>query len=363
MIYYYALAVTLSLFSFMESVVNSKFMRPIVIFYSFILLAFFAGLRSDVYDDHGSYRVLFGETPDLIQLIEAGGSYAYYGVKREYLYLLLGSIIKLFTDNSIYNFLAVAFLAVGINIYCYKKFSPYVLISILFYFSHAFLYKEMAQIRTGLACAIVLLSVLYIQRRQLIHFLVTVFVAGFIHIGAFVVLPFYWICNISFSKKTFYFFLFLGFIVAQFNWLGEFLRFLSSLNMLPARVVMYIYLQQSNYDVGITNPMTIKQILICLIAINYKDFLSARLTYFYPLLVMYVFSTVWLLAFHEFAILCVRIATYLSIGDPIIIPSFVLLVKEKRTALVGIIFLAWIVLFINLIKQGFPPYQSLLFST
>jgi hypothetical protein len=88
------------------------------------------------------------------------------GIHGEFLYLIGNSILKDFTENFVYLFLIIATFAVGLNCYSSYKYSPYPLVSVFLYYSHPYLYKELIQMRAGLACAVVLFSIQYLVSKR-----------------------------------------------------------------------------------------------------------------------------------------------------------------------------------------------------
>jgi len=358
MILYYSVAVMLSLFAYLDIVAQSKYFKPIYVFYSFLCLFLLAGLRGYEFSDYGNYERIFNHVYDLVEFIQHGGNPS--NVHGEYLYLLLNTLVKTITDHSVYVFVIVALLAVGINIYCFYKYSPYAMVSVLLYFSHLYLNKELIQIRAGLGGALVLLSVLFIIRKQALYFLLTVVIATLFHSGAIIALPIYWLTKYSYKKMTLFLPILAGLFLSQVDWLDGFLLALLSFGLVPDGIITYMGVGVNHSELGALNPITVKQLMICTFAIYYKDVLYARLKYFKPLLIMYILSTSWLLAFQDFSLLAARIATFLSVGDPVIIPSLAILFREKKLVLVCIILLAWAMLYLNLgIKKFIPPYQSI----
>jgi hypothetical protein len=358
MMVYYSIGLILTLFAVLEILESPKIINHLFLCFSFVVLALLAGLRGRLFSDYGNYVVAFYSVYDLSDYMQVYRQPD--GIHGEFLYLFYNTFLRTFTDNPIYLFLTFAFLAVGINLYCFEKFSPYPLVSVLLYFSHTYLYKELVQIRAGLACALVLYSVTFIQKRKALQYVLTVFIAAMIHTGAIVVLPVYWLCKMRFSKTMLFLPLIIGLLLAKAGWLSPFLGFLKNMNALHSGVEGYMEVEGYNYSLGILNPMTLKQALICSVGIYYKDVLVERFKYFYPLLVMYILSTAWILAFQEFAILAARIATFFSVGDPLLLTYLVTLFREKKIVLAGVIMMAWALLFLNVtIKQGWPPYHTI----
>ena len=86
-----------------------------------LLFTFFCGLRgTNVSSDYINYIEIFEQVPTLDNLFQG-----YEGIHGELLYLFINSFIKMFTTDSIFVFLCIAFLTAFINIYYFNKYSPF----------------------------------------------------------------------------------------------------------------------------------------------------------------------------------------------------------------------------------------------
>ena len=126
-----------------------------------IILIFIAGLRVDT-ADYKAYVNLFNWTPDIIDIIMNNQWDFFISTREEKGYLLLNSLVKLFTDESSFLFLIVATISISLYYKCIKAYAIYPLISLLIYFSFIYCVKELAQIRQGIAIAIFLYSLRYL---------------------------------------------------------------------------------------------------------------------------------------------------------------------------------------------------------
>ncbi|MCP5463699.1 MAG: EpsG family protein [Deltaproteobacteria bacterium] len=355
MLTYYVVAFVLLLFCFLDAYAHSKYMQPAYLFIGFVILACMAGFRGFWFTDYGNYVGIYGETVHLYDFLYYGGNPP--RIHGEFLYLFLNTLVKTFFDSSIPVFVIVAALAVGLNCVAFKKFSPYPLLSLLWYFSHLFLYKELIQIRAGLASAIVLCSVYFIVHKKPLQYTVAIILAFLFHVGAIIALPVYWVCKKDFGKKMLFFPLIVGFALGLTSWLDSFLNLMGAANVLPQKLAWY---QETYSDdaLGVLNPMTLKQLFFCFFLVGSKEILKTKFKYFYPIMVMYILSTAWLFALQEIPILAARIATFLSAGDPVVIAFLISLFKEKKVVSMGIAFLSIVILFMNLeLRQHWVEYH------
>lgn len=67
-------------------------------------------------------------------------------------YRLLNKLISFFTHQSFFIFAIAAFITLFLNFKVYKKYSPYFLFSVLLYYGHIYLVREMIQIVRDSEC-------------------------------------------------------------------------------------------------------------------------------------------------------------------------------------------------------------------
>lgn len=360
MIYYYTIAAILSIFSFYEQFVKDKKTVYISIIFSAIYLALFAGLRVGVGPDQASYVEIFNAVPNIFDISEYNSLFSIHG---EYGYLFINMIVKIFSDNPSFIFVLVAFFAVLLNINSYLLYSNNTLLCIFIYFVHGFMYREMIQIRQGVASAIVLFAVRYIVDRKFAKYFIAILLATSFHFGAIIALIAYFIYKPQVKKKSLYLLLIIAILTSEIHFIMPMLVFLSAFNVLPSQLTTYIGWDLYNYSLGgLKNPTTFKQVLICLICFYYYKNLVSTSQYFKPMLYMYLMSTVWLLVFNDFAILAGRTGSYLSVCEPILVSNFMFINKSYNHIILLLIILAYtVILYLNLSVKGLLlPYQSLI---
>lgn len=189
-----------------------------------LLFTFFCGLRgTNVSSDYINYIEIFEQVPTLDNLFQG-----YEGIHGELLYLFINSFIKMFTTDSIFVFLCIAFLTAFINIYYFNKYSPFFILSVLLYFSHSYLYKDFTQIRAGLSCAILLFTIPYILNKEFLKFLIIVSISSLIHSAAIVMIIVYFYSLVEFSKKRVFIILSIVILFSFTEWLHLTLEILAS---------------------------------------------------------------------------------------------------------------------------------------
>ena len=268
--FYYLIFFIISLFAFTDFY---KINKVTIMWLFVIILGLMAGLRgSDVGADYIEYVSIFNAVSTIEEILDYKINYS--EVHGEPLYLLINSIIKIFTPNPVYLFLFISFLAVSINLYHYKKYSPYFVLSICIYFSHIYLYKDMTQIRTGVAAAILLFSIPYIYYHKFFKFSFVVILASMFHYGAFIMYLVYMFYKLKFTKQRVYFVLFISLFIGHFiSWVHVFLDMLYNIHLLPQAVKDYVGWTY-DYQLSILNPITMKQVLVIVLLTMYYNILN-----------------------------------------------------------------------------------------
>jgi hypothetical protein len=326
----------------MELVVKRK--NYLFLFVS-VVLSIFAGIRGEnVGADYNNYKARFLyfyniEYTDKLNLLFDGGF--------EPGYLLINYIFSWSNNGYIGVFLTFSFLTVSINYYFIQKYSPYIGISFLLYFSHLFLNTEMIQIRGGLATSVLLFSLKYLVSRDILKYLLVVFIAGSVHYFALIAIPLYFIFRkgFVFSKSTPIYVL-LPCLLSLFVSFPSVLGFLIG-DYVPA-YTQYSSWERYSYELGLLNPVFLKQMGVLSLFYFFRTKLKLLNNDFIEgAIFLYCIATVWLFVFRDFAIFSARGASFISIADFIIVPYLILLFRQKFLIWFGLVLLSFGMLVAN----------------
>lgn len=272
-------------------------------------------LRNGV-PDYWEYVDMFKDTPFLDEFNLTNTK----NIHGEIGYLFLNSIIKTIGLGEHFFFWFVGFLSVGLTLFYYIKKSPYFIISLLIYFSHTFLLRDMIQVRSGLAASICLYGIKYIEERKFLKFSSIIVFAALIHSAALVLFIAYFVHYIINNKPNRQYFvigssLILGFFLTQ----SILVIILKSL--IPNSTIVINYLVDTQYfrSLGLFNPVLIKNILLTILMIYFTDRFKYKIPYYSSMSTLSIMSVFWLAAFNNFSIVAARLATFFSIAEPIII--------------------------------------------
>lgn len=354
---------TLSCFSLSPYIKQGKELKIPFLMFSYLMLFSFAGLReAGVGADDFVYVSKFLETPDISHWLFGNYSYSYKSTFMEPLYLIYGAFIRLFTDDYVFLFTGVAFLSVSLAVQNYYRYSHYIFLTLLLFFVHTFLYRDINQIRSGVAAAIGLFLIAQIHNRQHIKVWGTLCLASLFHIASFVLIFAY---IFSFFKVTrnrvivaYFCALFLGLIgVSQVVF-----------QVIPGGGILaeklHNYTENGNYvnAVSLFDITNIKNSAIFFVIILFWKRLEKVVPYFTTLVLFYLLAVGIRITFWDLGVLAARTSTFFAIVEVILIPYFIFIFRNKVFVTLLIILYAFLILYLNLfVKEGRNPYALSIF--
>lgn len=250
-------------------------------------------------------------------------------------YLYINGIFKYLGFNKYYFISAFGFIALSLQFRFFKRYTKLILFATLVYFSHAFLLREMLQIRAGMAIAIIMFAIPYIAKRNLLKFSIIVLFASTIHLSAIFFFIVYFTYPYLNRVRTYIRILLLCLLIGLVLNINFFI-FLSKY-IDNYKLQAYLLDGRFNKGLGLLNPVLLKNyIVIGILLYNYKYF-DKNIPYFKVMLISYLFSACWLSAFNSFTIFAARIATLFANVEHILIPSLLLLPRKKFFIYLGVV--------------------------
>ncbi|MFM5680186.1 EpsG family protein [Aeromonas veronii] len=203
--------------------------------------------------------------------------------------------------------------------YVVFKKSPFFFLSMLIYISHAYLNKELIQIRAGLISALLVFSVYLISEKKNIKSSILLILSPFIHFSAsaqFIPLSFlYFMRNKVGLKSGVVVLVILSMIFSMSGAFEYIIRFLSSVNLIPNVVNSYLGWDEYNYKLGLLNPVLLKGILVLLLSLIFLKKEIEHDIFIRYSWCLYSFGLFWLALFSDMAILAARISSIFSIFE------------------------------------------------
>ncbi|MEC6897863.1 EpsG family protein [Photobacterium piscicola] len=359
MIPYFIIFFIVSLSCCLSFIRNEINLKLLIYVYCVLLLILFSGLRHvGVGADDISYIDKFFEVPGLLSWIDGSYVYSFSSTWMEPGYIFISALIRTFTDDYIYLFLVISFFSIGIASLNYYRLSPFVYLTLLLFFVHTFLYRDINQIRSACAAALGLFLISQIYYRQHKKIIFTIFCCSLFHTASLSFLVVYFFSFIKITKKRLIFIVIVGFIL---GWLGVSTLLLSHLPGLGyISVKLASYSASSTYvdSTSLLDITNIKNLFIFFSLIFFWDRIESKVKYFNVMMLFFTLCTFWRLAFSDFGIFAARIATFFGIVEVILVPCLLLAFKNKIIPIIIIIAYAFTMLYINLfIKSGRFPYH------
>jgi hypothetical protein len=327
-------------------------------------LILFAGLRTAGVgsDDLNYYNMFIFHAPSLYEWLFGNYIYDIKELHMEPGYILVNSFVKIFTNNYTFLFLTIASLSVGIVSYNYYRYSKYLFLTLLLFFVHTYLYRDMNQIRAGVAAAIGLFLIAQIYNREHFKVFFTLFIATSFHIASFTLVFAYLLSFVDLTRKR----VLVSYIVAVIFGLVGISQIV--LSVIPGggflAMKLYSYTANERYASAISlfDITNIKNSFILFVVILFWSRLEKVIPYFKTIILFYLLAVVTRIAFYDLGVLAARISTFFGIVEVIIVPYFIYLFRQKLVASILIIVYAFIRLYLNLfVKVGRHPYELSIF--
>lgn len=344
----------LSILSLASHVKEFKRWKLFFVLLATILLIVIAGMRGPyVTNDYENYAKSFENVPSLGSWVIGDYTYTFEETWMEPAYVAYGAFIKIFTDNCVWMFLGVAFLSVGIASFNYYRYSRYVFLTLLLFFVHTYLHRDMTQIRAAIAAAIGLFLVKQISDREHKKVIWTIALAGAFHMAS---LSFIFVYLLSFIRVTRWratAAVTLGVIFGSVGISFTIMKFLPNLGYITTKIEGYAASQYVD-TVHLFDITNVKNLLLSMMMIVFWDRLKERVPYFDTMAIFMLAATFWRTAFSDFGIIAARIATFFGIVEVLLLPAFVLLFKQKYIITIIIVGYAFATLFLHM--RTLRPY-------
>ena len=323
-----------------------------------LLLVLLAGLRYNIGFDYQAYVEIFNNNGTTIDVLTGN-----INLDIEKGYLLLNALVKDIGLGVEVIFFIMALITIILLFISFYKYSNYLELSILIYLSRFFFVRDMGQIRSSLACAIVLYSIKFIKEKDIKKFGICILIGCLFHKGAILGVLLYVLCK--FKPKNYniyYIILALSLIIGSID-ITSLIQSISWI--IPERYLDYIFNSYYISGKGILNPVLLIQITIILMFIKYRNKIKPNQKYYDILLNGYLISTVILSIFSRFDTIAGRLSTILATFEVVIIPSFIFIFSDKNakkfaSILIILYSLAiFYVLFVSRNIEFYIPYTSI----
>ncbi|WP_299285191.1 EpsG family protein [uncultured Mucilaginibacter sp.] len=255
-------------------------------------------------------------------------------------------------------FIIYSMLGVSIKGFALTRLTKYYQVSLILYFGSFFLLEEMTQIRVGVAAAILLLSIPYIQEKKPLKFFPLVFVGFLFHYSLIIFAFFYFLNPAKINKYIYITAIFAVFVATIFG-----LNFISILQLLKLgfltqKIETYQMLLEQGMFGGITllNPLLFLRIAILIFFIINYEALLLRNKYSLTVTKIYAFSIFSFILLSPLPVLAGRVSQLLGVVEILIVPYSIYILKPKYASILLVVFFAIMIMY----KQLY--YSDLLFG-
>ena len=240
----------------------------------------------------------------------------------EYGFYYLSVVIKSIWSNIDFYFLIIAFMTMGLYLKTIKKWSIYPVLSMCVYYSRFMILREMNQIRGGLAISIVLFCLFYLTQGDRKKYIIGVLIAMCFHVSTIIALPMVWVYKIRVTFKR------ALWIILTTGVLGGVIGFAVKTFLLTyGGIVALTYIDGAS--LGLTNPVVIFQILICLAYIYWGRLISKYQKGYSVIRNAYLYSIVTLLLTSGLGVIGGRLSTIFATCEVFIIPDLMMVIKPR----------------------------------
>lgn len=262
-------------------------------------------------------------------------------------------------------FFLVAFFTLSILNQSYSKYTNLSVVALLYYFSRFFINRELNQIRSGLAAAILMYSLKWVNQRKFWPFFFTVIIATQFHSAALIMLLVYPLVIIVSKMKTKILFFYVVVLVGSvmFSIVGQ--KLVTMIVQWFGHGVAYVNYSGYIEGNGLANPVILLQIVISFSA-TYIYSKQKKQSVVRPLinesvLSMYILSTVILISLSNFAVLAGRLSTLLATAEPLLIIATLKAILPDSVIVISMVVLSAFVLYVVFVHTGqlsmnYEPY-------
>lgn len=348
---YIVLLLMLTWFTFME---NSSFdvliqrktkLYTARVYIASVLLIALSALRFEVGTDYHNYRLLYSKANSLqsnqIQRLEPGFRY-------------INLFLREITENEKYLFAITSVIIVGLILIGIRNNSNHFFFSCNLFVCMFFYFQSMNIIRQYFAVAIVFFATKYLIKMNFLKYLLLILLASLFHTTALIMIPFYFILTISYSKRTLIVFVLSALLLR--------IMYTPVFTIIVKLIPKYsVYLDYKGSSANYYIIFAVITIFMCLKfpALFNKDN-TKNVIYFNM-----AFFSILTNLFSTKNILFARVGIYFTIYLILLIPYVISLVKNKherffyKTAIISLAYLYCVLMLINN-NSGVVPYKTIL---
>lgn len=328
-LYIFALVLSVS------DVSKNRQMKLLILLFFLLCLSVLVGIRGKTGADSSNYMNFFVKSTT--GLLDYDSSIKRYSEEGFY---FISAAIKTFTNNYLIYFILIAIITFSFYYKSIRYFSIFPLLSVAYYLARFMPFREMNQIRGALAIAVIIYSLRFLVSGKKCRYVIGCIVASLFHFSSIIVLPFVFFAQNRFTVKRIIILILFSFIA------GFFIQaFLKSILLSSGNVVMLTYVGEK--DLGYHNPNLYYQIGVCVLYSYFGAILEPMQKGYSVLRNAYLYSVLILCLTAGLGTIGGRLSTIFATCEIFIIPSFILVFKQKYIGAATVLTLISLIFLMN----------------
>lgn len=209
---YYIILFVITFFSYIEIFNNgtkAKIKVPYIVMSS--LLIFLCGIRVAQGADYWPYFKLYMGINKYVKWDKV------FNADIEVTYVIISKILGYFKMPFFALLFIFGLISVSLKTYTYYKYSPYPMLSLMYFFMPSYFFSDSGHIRQAVSIAFCLYSYQYIEQRKLLKFLICVFIGYYFHKTSLIFIPAYWITRLNLSTFSCFLIIIFAIIISPFK--------------------------------------------------------------------------------------------------------------------------------------------------
>lgn len=325
-------------------------LRQVVIFsVALVLLVALATFRAvGVGSDDASYVKIFSKIPSILDCPRPLCDYSYKDINVEFGFFGLLSLLHLFGDDKYTLFLTVALLSVYLNLKSIRYFSASFCASVMIYFCHFYIAKELNAIRVGLATAIAFYATRYFYEKRNGSFILLVILASCFHLSALLIFLPAIVVRLDPGRRVLAVASIVILVIASLFHLSQLITPLFQIGFVEYKLSLYSGTQIYNYAIPLLDPVNVRNLAItafCLFAwedlCKFDEKFKFAFYFFFS-------ATFFRILLGDFAIVAGRGYSALSMFEYITIPMVFIYLFRNRIGYIMTFALSLLTLSLNL---------------
>lgn len=209
---YYIILFVITFYSYIDinnNGIKARIKIPYIVISSVFI--FLCGIRVAQGADYWPYYKLYMSINKFVKWSDL------FDADVEVSYVLISKILGYFRMPFFALLFIYGLISISLKTYSYYKYSPYPMISLLYFFMPNYFFSDSGHIRQGVSIALCLFSYQYIEQRKLFKFLFCIFISYYFHKTALIFIPAYWITKLNLSTFSCFLIILFAIIISPFK--------------------------------------------------------------------------------------------------------------------------------------------------